>query len=400
MLWTTKYFPKKISEVIGQENAMAELKQFIENFGREKRKAALLFGPVGCGKSSSVYAIANEYGYEIFEVNASDVRNEETIERIVGNAIKQKSIFFKKKIILIDELDGISGKEDCGGILAITRLIKETNVPIILISNDPWDDRFRELRKISKMIEFVKLSTDSIFNILELICKKEEIKYDRDALKILARRAGGDLRGAINDLQTISAKKNIVKEDVENISDREKKERIEEALLKIFKTTDIKVAISAFNYLDEDFDKLMLWIDENISKEYGAKSLERAYHYLSLADRYIKRITRRQDWRYLYYINAFLSAGIALSKEKRSQNIVSYTPTSRILKIWIANQKYAKRKAIAEKISEMNHCSTKKAMSIFPYIHLIFKMNKERSKDIASFLGLTEDEIRWLNLII
>lgn len=411
MLWTNKYIPKTISEVVGQDDAILQMKDFIVNFKRQKRKAAMLFGPVGCGKSSSVYALANDIGCEIFEVNASDIRNEEAIYSTVGSAIKQKSIFFKEKIILVDELDGISGRKDFGGISAMCNLIKETSVPIVLISNEPWDEKLIQLRKLSRMIEFKQLGSDSIYSMLKRICENEGLEYEEDALKMLVRKSAGDLRAAINDLQTIATNGKLLKEHIEDIYEREKKEKINEALLRIFKTTDMKIAMSAFDYVDEDFNKLILWIDENLPKEYESEDLKHAYDYLSLADIYNRRIKRRQDWRYLFYINMFLTAGIALSKHtslnkakeaheqnryEKYQKVINYNQTKRVLKIWIANQRYAKRKAIAEKISESSHCSTKKATEIIPYMQLIFKKNKKLAELISNELGLGNDERRWL----
>ena len=290
----------------------------------------------------------------------------------------------------------MSGRGDFGGISAICSLIKETTVPIIMILTDPWDGKFAQLRKISRMIEFRQPSLDSMYSMLKRICEKERIEYENDALKMLMRKSAGDLRAAINDLQTISINGKLTSEYIKNISEREKKERVEEALLKIFKINDMKIAMSAFDNVDEDIDKLILWIDENLPKEYELNDLGRAYECLSMADVFNRRIKRRQDWRYLFYINTFLTAGIALSKHKKYQKTTSYCPNKRILKIWIANQRYAKRKAIAEKVSEISHCSTKKAMKTIPYMKIIFNKNKKAKEAISKELALSSDEIEWL----
>src|SRR3989344_8935631 len=105
---THKYIPKTTKEIFGQEDVIKQLNNFIINFKKQKKKAALIYGSSGTGKTSSVYAIANELGYEVIEVNASDMRNAEQINTKVGNAIKQQSLFSKGKIILVDEIDGLS----------------------------------------------------------------------------------------------------------------------------------------------------------------------------------------------------------------------------------------------------------------------------------------------------
>ena len=88
----------------------------IKNYVLGKNKKPLLVhGPPGTGKTASVYAIANELGYEVVEANASDFRDKNSINSVVGSALNQVSLFKKGKIILIDELEGFSGNADRGG---------------------------------------------------------------------------------------------------------------------------------------------------------------------------------------------------------------------------------------------------------------------------------------------
>ncbi|MEK0337652.1 MAG: AAA family ATPase, partial [Nitrosopumilus sp.] len=125
--FTIKYQPKKTNEIIGQDTAIKNLKNFVVNFKRQKKNAALLYGPSGVGKTISVHALANELNLEILEVNASDLRNAEQINSLVGSAVAQMSLFSKGKIILVDEIDGLSGMKDRGGLLAITKLIEKSS---------------------------------------------------------------------------------------------------------------------------------------------------------------------------------------------------------------------------------------------------------------------------------
>ena len=276
----------------------------------------MIYGASGTGKTSSVYAIASELGHEVIEVNASDFRNTEQINQKVGNAIKQQSLFARGKIILVDEIDGLSGHEDRGGIQAITKLIEDSAYPIILTATNPFDNKFSSLRSKSNLIEFRQLDYLSVFKILKKICGHEKIKYDEGVLKALSRRAGGDARAAINDLQTLAhEKKELKKESLEELSERNKTDNIMTALNKIFKTTDLKVAISAFDNVEEDLSQQLLWIDENLPKEYTKpEELAKAYEMLSKADVFSRRIRRWQHYRFLVYINALITAGSAAAK--------------------------------------------------------------------------------------
>lgn len=393
-----KHKPKTTKDLFGQDDVLARLRNFILNFKKEKKNSALIYGPSGAGKTSSVYAISNEIGYEVIEVNASDMRNAEQINQKVGNAIKQQSLFAKGKIILVDEIDGLHGHEDRGGVQAIAKLIEDSPYPIILTATNPFDNKFSTLRSKSNLIEFKQLDYLSIFRILKKICEHEKIRYDEDVLKALSRRAGGDARAAINDLQTLAHEKSeLTKESLEELSGRNKLENIMAALNKIFKTTDLKIAISAFDNVREDLDEQLLWIDENLPKEYtNPADLASAYEMLSKADVFSRRIRRWQHYRFLIYINALITAGIASAKKEKYRHLAEYKPTGRILKLWWAKQKAAKKKEIAAKIAAKSHSSAKEILkSTMPYLPVMFK-NKEMRNNLIAQLDLNEEEVNWL----
>jgi replication factor C large subunit len=307
-------------------------------------------------------------------------------------------LFFKGKIILVDEIDGVSGQEDRGGVSAIAELIQESGFPIVMTANDPFDKKFAPIRKKAELLEFHALNYLSIYNVLKSIAKKEKIEYDDEALKCLARSVGGDLRAAINDLQTLSNEKRLTKEDLASLSEREQRESIMQALLKVFKTTDPNIAKYAYKDIAEDLDELFMWVDENLPKEYlKPEDLSKAMSNLALADVYKGRIRRWQYYRFYVYCYDLLSVGIALSKDEKYKHFVNYTPTTRILKMWQANMKNMKKKAIAEKIASGTHTSTKRAMrDTIPYLQVLFKRGFRESKAIAEEYDLSKEEVEWL----
>jgi len=396
--WVKKYSPERITDVVAQTSQMVLLKTFILNYKRQKKKAILIHGPSGCGKTSSVYALANELNLEIIELNASDLRNKEQINSIVGAASQQLSLFNKSKLILIDELDGIAGKEDYGGIPALVNIIQESKFPIVITANNPYSNKFSKIRSKSELLQFNELEPKDIFAILEKICKKENISYEEDALKSIAGRAGGDARGAVNDLEIIAAlREGITKKAVDELSERNKTDTVINALLKIFKTTDPLTALTAFDTVEEDLNQCALWLDENLPKEYtNPKDLARAYDKLSRADVFNRRIKRWQHWRFLTYVNSLLTAGVAVSKDKKNKNFVQYKPTGRILKMWWAKQRNMKKKAVAEKIAAKTHSSAKEVLKNIDYFKVIFQNNKEMAKSISRQLDLNKEEIEWL----
>ena len=396
--WIHKYLPKKSSDIVGQDESVVKLKKFILDFKTQKKKAMIAYGPPGTGKTSSVIAIAKELSLEVIEVNASDFRNKDKINSVIGAASKQMSLFAKSKVILVDEIDGLSGTKDRGGLLALINIIKKTSFPMILTAFDPYDRKYSKLRRICDLASFDNLSYTDVFKKLSYICNEEGIKFEEIALKSLARRCGGDLRAAINDTQSLSIiNGSIQKKDLENLPDRKQIETIQEALFKIFKTTDTDIALRSLDNVNIDYNKILLWLDENIPKEYKkSEDLYRAYLYLSKADIYSRRIRRWQHWRFMVYIYSLISAGVATAKDEKYKGMIDFTESKRILKIWMANQRFAKRKAIAEKIAHKTHTSVKKAIkNVIPYMQTIYKNDKVMAEKLTHDLELSDDEVTW-----
>lgn len=392
-----KYSPKTAEELVGQKESMDKLRLFIQSYEKQKKKAVLLYGPTGTGKTSAAYALAKDLGLEIFELNASDFRNKEQIHSKLGSSIGQQSLFSKGKLIMVDDIDGLAEVQDRGAVPELIELMEKSTFPIILTAINPYDQKFSSLRSKVEMIEFSAISASEIMAHLNEICKKEKLHCDPDILKLIARRSAGDLRAATNDIEIISSLKDITKESFEEMGMREKEETIIEALLKIFKTTDPKIAITAFDYVNEDNNDQMLWLDENLPKEYDKPAdLARAYRNLSQADIFQRRIKRWQHWHFLVYVNALITAGIAVSKDEKYGKFTEYKPTGRILKLWWAKQKSVKKRAIAEKIALNTHTSAKEIIKSMPYYQVIFKKDKHVAEKIAAELQLDMEQVEWL----
>jgi replication factor C large subunit len=347
-----------------------------------------------------VHALAKELGLELIEVNASDFRNKEHIDATVGNASKQQSLFSRRgKVILVDEIDGLSGMEDRGGASALTALIETSGFPMVCTATDPFDQKFSDLRKRCEMVELKALPSSAVFSVLQHIATAEKLAAEEDDLKSLARRCGGDMRAAITDMQAIAMEKgSITKEDIDGLSQREQAESVISALLKVFKTTDPNVAMNAFDMVDEELDRCILWLDENLPAEYEKPAdLARAYDMLSRADVMQARIRRWQHWRFLVYVNAYVTAGVAVAKDAKYQKFTQYRPTTRILKLWQAKMKYEKRKAIAAKVAAKTHTSARDAIqSYVPYLQAIFKKDRKMADAITEQLELADEEVAWL----
>lgn len=388
-IWTRKYAPKKVSEIIGQKNK-EKLKKYIQ----KGEKAIFLHGPIGTGKTSSVYAIANELNYEVLEINASDKRSKKSLEETLEGAINQGSLFGKSKIILVDELEALSGRYDRGGKTKIGKLLQKTSFPIVLVAVDAYDRSLKSLRKKSKLVEYKKPSHQDLTHFLSSILEKENVEYEEKALRHLARISGGDVRAALNDLQSVSYGSKITMDKVKTLSDREKEQEIKDALNIIFKTKNPEISRKAFDNVDANLDDLFLWMQANIPREYTKpKDLSKAFENLALADVFFGRIRRWQYYRFYVYCYDLLTAGISLSKEERYSN-TTYKESRRKLTIWIMNRSVQKKKDIAQKIAMKTHSSQKSIVSNYwPYMHYMLKKQLPELKD---YLELEKKEINWI----
>ena len=387
--WGEKYRPKKFEDFKGQEGAISEVKDFLQYFPNVK-KGILLHGPPGVGKTSLAHALKAEFGVEIFELNASDFRNKEQLNEKLKPASEQASLFSGGKVLLVDEVDGLSSMKDRGGLTELVNLIEGSQFPVIVTANNIWDSKFLGLRKKCKVVQLKELDYKDISLILQGIVAKENLSIDNQVLVSIAVRANGDVRGAVNDLQTVASREDS-KMNYMSIDERNKEVDIFNAMKFIFKDMLRDDTLWIYDKVDLPLDKIFLWIEENIPYEYQGDELFRAYEALSLADVFRGRVRRQRHWRFLVYQNIFLSAGIALSKKTPKGGFTKYQKPSRILKIWISNNQNKNKKTIVSKYARKIHCSKKKAMKEF---HLIKHLLK--SESLQKELDLSEQEIAYV----
>lgn len=377
-----KYRPKNLSEIIGQDLAVEKLRIFINSFskGSTKKKGILFAGPAGTGKTSLALAMAKELQYELFELNASDLRNRKKLDEVLKPSTLQSSLFAKSKIILIDEVDGVTATE-YGGLAELIILLERTQFPVIITCNDVWQSKFSLLRQKCELVPIKEVSYLATLNLLKQVTTAEKRVLSENILKVIASRARGDLRAALNDLQSIIDLDN----PEEEFALREKAQSIFEAIREILKVRVNSKTLEAYNNVDLELDQITLWLEENIPQDYKGVELAKAFEALSRADIFKGRIHRQQYWHFMVYENFFLTAGIAAAKGPR--NIVNaftkYNPPKRILKIWMINQREAKKKSIASKFAELTHTSKHRAMRDFPLISLITTSEAAREMDLS-----------------
>jgi replication factor C large subunit len=465
--WAVRFRPRTVADIADNKEAVNELRLWLRSWEKvvPKERAVFLEGPPGTGKTSSVHVLSDELGFDLLEINASDYRTRSRMEELIGRAATQNTtIFGKKRLILFDEMEGVSGHEDQGGIAAISDIIKTTRVPIILIATaiaEENENKFRPLSDKAKLIEFKSVPTTYVLEKLEKIAKELNLDAPSDVLEALAIHSEGDLRSAINDLESISrGKGSVTFEDIEGLGHRDRKEYTPALIYNMFSAKTLREARGAINQAYIDHEELFDWIYENLPIILDNKTdLFQGLEALSRADIYEKR-ARNSSYRLQKYMFNSMTGGVAFSRKHSEglglrRQIITVTtrlgypqsaftindtsggimlkPTKYLGDDWKRVNEavrglgatwvrggngwvipylrppqlkwryirtfHSRRKlqAVAAKVAKKLHISSKEAVSEVIPLLRLIYENKRMAEGIAAWLELEDDEADWLS---
>ncbi len=396
MLWVEKYRPKTFEDVVGNKQQKMEIQAWVEAWkAGNPQPALLLVGPAGTGKTTMAHIIANEFS-EFIELNASDKRSKDVIMATVGESSSTMSLFGEnKKLIIMDEVDGLQGNQDRGGASALNKIIKDSKQPIVMMANDFYSKQIATIKNNAKVIKMTKIRTPTINALLRKILREEGVEADQELLKKLAKRSNGDLRSALNTLQVIVEKGGELDEEaLEVTSQKDNTATIFDGVTRVLKSKDAaKVKTSLFE-MKEDPSLVMEYIAENIPREYEKKhEIKKAYEMISKADLFFGRTRQSREYAYWRYASDFMGPGVALSKDQTYKKFSKVQSPMAFSLMARSRGKRALRDRIAEKMELKMHISLEVAYTIFPYFEIMFQ-NDEVAWEIADFLELEDDEIK------
>lgn len=399
LLWVEKYRPQKISDVIGNEQAKNTFVNWLKS-KRRRKKAVLLYGPAGVGKTALVNAVSNQFNFTIVEMNASDTRTKKAINK-VGKpatsyiALNKFSTETKGNILFLDEVDGVFGQQDRGGIGAILKIIKESLVPVVMVANDPDLKKLRPLKKVCHLIRFQPLRIPLIITMLRRICVRENIEAEFEALERIAQNSQGDMRSAINDLQSIAEGRRVLRlQDTMFLSFRNKDVGMYETLKGVFSAESVGEAANLLNRSSVNYDEILLSMSDNLPLRYlDSVELANAYDLVSRADIFRGRVGT-ENWRLLRYFFNLLAEASTVSPRSFKPFEFIYPPI-RVMKLFWTKNKRLKLESICAKIALKCHVSRRTAKKdIVPFLKIILK--KQKSSPIISWLKLESDEVDYL----
>ncbi|KAJ2608896.1 DNA replication factor C complex subunit Rfc1 [Coemansia sp. RSA 1365] len=229
-LWTEKYKPTKLKELCGQKENAKRILEWLSWWASgtvPEKRAVLISGPPGIGKTTTAHLVAKLAGFDVLELNASETRNKSTLKDILGSAVGNRSVLefdrarlrhlesemeketdkdvlqsvttsgSKRLVVVMDEVDGMSGG-DRGGSTELIQLIKRTRVPIICICNDRQSQKVRSLANHCEDLRFRRPTEAQMRARLNTIAFRENLKIEQNAIGQMVKATHNDIRQIIN----------------------------------------------------------------------------------------------------------------------------------------------------------------------------------------------------------
>lgn len=299
MMWSEKYRPKNLLEMVGNEEAK---EFFVKWFGKWMKgtKPLLLVGPPGIGKTTMATLGAKQFGYDLISMNASDVRSKQKIQEIL-NPILGNTSLLGKPMIFIDEVDGIHGRSDFGGVEALIDILKEPTVPIILAANSDISDKMKSIKKVTTTVKLRPLPPRLMRLYLEEILKREDASIPIGSMIKMIIDSRGDIRSILNSAQALAG-------GFEPQLDKSyETNNVEESLNSFFNAKSPEEAQAILYSLRIDpREKINAFYSSVITSTIPKNVLKEMLDVLSEADMLYGKIMRKQEWRLLRYLDSIL----------------------------------------------------------------------------------------------
>jgi len=224
-LWTEKYRPRKLSEVIDQKHVVDKLKVW----SKEGSIPNMLFaGPAGVGKTTIALALAHELFGENWksnfqETNASDERGINVVRGRIKDFARVKSMGSEFKIVFLDESDALTPEAQ----QALRRTMERFSGVCRFILSCNYSSRIIDpIQSRCAVFRFKRLTEKGVGEYVSRIAKGERLTVTEDAIRAIFEVSEGDLRKSTNLLQAAAASGKITKDSIYEVSSQAKPQDI------------------------------------------------------------------------------------------------------------------------------------------------------------------------------
>lgn len=200
-MFTTTYRPNKLEDFIGNKDIiMPFIRWLLEwNSNDNKKKCALISGYNGIGKTLIVDLILKKHDYNIINLGLDDNRDKNYMLDVIKPLIRTKKTFNdQENVLVVSEVDY---GNDSGFISTLTECIKETQIPIICICDNRYEQSIKPILNYCFDIKLTKPKYEEVYKLLYNVVMKEKIKIKESELKDIYQQSNGDIRFILNNLQ-------------------------------------------------------------------------------------------------------------------------------------------------------------------------------------------------------
>jgi replication factor C large subunit len=343
-------------------------------------------------------------------MNASDQRNAEAVRNValrgaLSNSFSLDGEYLSSrsgdlKLIILDEADSLSGREDSGGVAAISEVIRQTKQPVILIVNDFYElsRRSSVIKTETRQIKFQKAHPSSIKIVLRKVAAAEHIEAEDKVLDAIAIECEGDIRAAVRDLQALSMGRTKIEETaLDALGDRATVHNMRDLMRAVLADRDPKAAKFMMMDIGEEPSYVMMWLDENIHRAYKGVEMVNAYECLSRADVFLGRVRNRNNFTFWSYSTDLMSYGVTLSKKAPLPGYQDIQFPRYLMGMSSSKGARGARKELAAKFGEHLHRSDKAIIKdMLPSLSTLFINDPELRLALAKELALTQEDAAFL----